>query len=278
MDKTPNKFHALQLFTDTFAAETVHLTNEQVGIYIRLLCFAWTKNTKPFTTESAYRICQCRSKECESMVDLVLKEFFQLVKSNISLENQIEIPYDQWTHKRLTAEHEYLTDKYQRRSSAGKKGAEARYNANGKTIAPIPSPNPIPNNYNRRDYDESFEKLWNLLTIKKGSKNRAFRLWLKCNTEMPQLEKTAEIYNKQQKGKDAQFVPHFATWIYQKRWEIQEQDENFKELNMPTLIDRMRKLGYTHRGSEGEYEQFYKDEKNYRIHKFKKEAEIELET
>ena len=51
MEKETNKFHALQLFTDTFAAETVHLTNEQVGIYIRLLCFAWTKNTKPFTTE-----------------------------------------------------------------------------------------------------------------------------------------------------------------------------------------------------------------------------------
>ena len=40
----------------------------------------------------------------------------------------------------------------------------------------------------------------------------------------------------QQKGKDAQFVPHFTTWLQQKRWEIQEQDENFKELNMPTLI------------------------------------------
>ena len=67
---------------------------------------------------------------------------------------------------------------------------------------------------------------------------------------MPQIEKTADIYNKQQKGKDAQFVPHFATWIQQKRWEIQEQDENFKELNMPTVIDRMKNLGYTHRGSE----------------------------
>jgi uncharacterized protein YdaU (DUF1376 family) len=39
MDKETNKFHALQLFTDTFAAETVHLTNEAVGIYIRLLIF-----------------------------------------------------------------------------------------------------------------------------------------------------------------------------------------------------------------------------------------------
>jgi len=47
MTKETNKFHALQLFTDTFTAETVHLTNEKIGIYIRLLSFAWTKNAKP---------------------------------------------------------------------------------------------------------------------------------------------------------------------------------------------------------------------------------------
>ena len=73
--KTPTKFHALQLFTDTFAAETVHLTNSQIGIYIRLLCFAWTKNTKPFTTESAYRICQCIDDDCKKQVYEILKEF-----------------------------------------------------------------------------------------------------------------------------------------------------------------------------------------------------------
>ena len=56
MEKETNKFHALQLFTDTFAAETVHLTNEQIGIYIRLLCFAWTKNTKPFNIPGDFLI------------------------------------------------------------------------------------------------------------------------------------------------------------------------------------------------------------------------------
>ena len=68
MEESKNKFHALQLFTDTFAAETVHLTNEQVGIYIRLLCFAWTKNAKPFTRTSAERICQCVDDKCKNVV------------------------------------------------------------------------------------------------------------------------------------------------------------------------------------------------------------------
>ena len=104
MEKVVEKFHALQLFTDTFAAETVHLTNEAIGIYIRLLCFNWTKNTKPFSTESAYRICQCRSDECKGMVDLVLTEFFD--KTGLSEDTQY------WTHKRLKLEHKYLTDKY----------------------------------------------------------------------------------------------------------------------------------------------------------------------
>ena len=53
------KLPSLPLFTDTFIAETAHLTNEQIGIYMRLLCFAWTKKGKPFTREQAYRIGQC---------------------------------------------------------------------------------------------------------------------------------------------------------------------------------------------------------------------------
>jgi len=113
MDKETNKFHALQLFTDTFSAETVHLTNEAVGIYIRLLCFAWTKNAKMFTNNSAYRICQCTDDKCKRKVDEVLVEFF--IKNGISGDTTY------WLHKRLVQEHKYLTDKYKARSEAGKK-------------------------------------------------------------------------------------------------------------------------------------------------------------
>ena len=134
MEKEINKFHALQLFTDTFVAETVHLTNEAQGVYIRLLCFSWTKNTKPFTADEAYRICYCRSKECEKIVQSVLNEFFINDDGN-------------YTQKRLVKEHEYLVSKYKRRSEAGKKGGLAkRDNATSKNVAPIPRPSPIPNN------------------------------------------------------------------------------------------------------------------------------------
>ena len=66
--KPNEKLKAWYLFTEDFVAGTQHLTNEQVGIYIRLLCFNWTKNTKPFQQKEAYRICQCRSKKCAGYI------------------------------------------------------------------------------------------------------------------------------------------------------------------------------------------------------------------
>ena len=266
MEEKTNKFHALQLFTDTFAAETVHLTNEQVGIYIRLLCFAWTKNAKPFTTDSARIICQCRTAECEYTVDDILREFF-IGEQKI---NDKKVYVLHWTHKRLTAEHEYLTAKYKRKSIAGKKGADARYSANGKTMAPIPIPKPIPNK-NNKGYDPSFERLWSYLKIKKGSKYKAHQTYQKTWQFFGMdLEDIGDIYNKQINGVEAKFVPHFSTWLMQRRWEIQEQEQKHQE-NPADLRTKMENLGYNFRHSEDNFDYFKKDGKEYKIDRYDKD-------
>ena len=255
MEEKTTKFHALQLFTDTFAAETVHLTNQAIGIYIRLLCFAWTKNTKPFTTESAYRICQCSDGNCHTDVDDILNEFFK--------EDQ-----KGWTHKRLTSEHEYLTTKYKRKSIAGKKGADARYSANGKTMAPIPIPKPIPN---KNIYDQSFEELWNSLNIKRGAKFKAFKEFTKIDGSIGlSIEDLSQSYNKQQSGVEAKFVPHFSTWLSQRRWEIDEKDQKHQE-NPATIRTKMESLGYNYRHSEANFDYFKKDGKEYKIDRYDKD-------
>jgi uncharacterized protein YdaU (DUF1376 family) len=263
MTKETNKFHALQLFTDTFTAETVHLTNEQVGIYIRLLCFAWTKNTKPFKEIDAMRICQCRTKDCELRVMEVLQEFFIIDKKDSDFI---------FTHKRLVQEHAYLVGKYQRRSEAGKKGGLAkRDNATSKNVAPIPSPSPSPNN---NIYDEDFEQLWTLLHKKRGSKYKAYQIWLKNYDIISVItsEKTAKIYNNSIKDiEDIKFIPHFATWLSQRRWET-EDDNN----PIPDLIDRMVNLGYIHNGQDGNFELFEKDGKKYKMDIFDEKHQIQL--
>ncbi len=267
MTKETNKFHALQLFTDTFTAETVHLSNDAVGIYIRLLCFAWTKNTKPFTTLSAYKICQCHNEEEEFGVDCILEEFF---KYHID-ESSTKSTEPGWTHKRLVQEHEYLTDKYKKRSEAGKKGGLAkRDNATSKNVAPIPSPSPIPKN---SIYDQDFEYLWSLLHKKKGSKYKAYGYWLKLDNSINlSIEDFARIYNKQIKGiEDNKYIPHFATWLSQRRWEI-EDDNN----PVPDLIDRLVNLGYIHNGTDGNFELFEKDGKKYKMDIFDEKHQIQL--
>ena len=216
MDKETNKFHALQLFTDTFAAETVHLTNEAVGIYIRLLCFSWTKNAKPFTTNSAYRICGCKTKECEKIVNLVLNEFFKT-------EKIVHDPYiDSWTHKRLVQEHKYLTDKYKARSEAGRKGGLAKSdNASSKIVAPIPIPNPIP----KSNIQPMFDKFWSLLTHKKGSKHLANKKYeLYCSKLDP--KDISDRFNRYASTvKDKEFLAHVSTWLNQKRFEDEETNK-----------------------------------------------------
>ena len=256
MEREINKFHALQLFTDTFSAETVHLTNEAVGIYIRLLCFAWTKNTKPFREIDAMRICQCKTKDCEIAVMEVLREFFIVDKKNDDFI---------FTHKRLVQEHEYLTDKYKKRSMAGKKGAMVRHSANGKSLTPIPNPNPNPNN--KYIYSDTFEQLWSLLKIKRGSKFKAHQEFNKVDGNIGlDVDEIAKIYNSQQKDIEDKFVPHFSTWLYQRRWENDEKREE-----SATIVQKMEKLGYVFRHTEANFDYFKKDGIEYKIDKYDKD-------
>ena len=262
MDKETNKFHALQLFTDTFSAETVHLTNEAVGIYIRLLCFSWTKNAKSFTTQSAYRISQCKSEECKVIVDLVLNEFFKCGDdANVGVLNNDDENY--WWHKRLVQEHKYLTDKYKARSEAGRKGGLAKSdNATSKIVPPIPRPIPIPN----KNIQPMFDKFWSLLDIKKGSKHLANKKYaLNCYDMIP--EEVAISFNRYASTvKDKEFLAHVSTWINQRRFE--DEDNNKPDIN--NVISRLVKLGYHHVGKNGNFERFTKNNKNYKINRLDK--------
>lgn len=259
MEKVVDKFHALQLFTDTFAAETVHLTNEAIGIYIRLLCFNWTKNTKPFKQKEAYRICQCRSKECEAIVDLVLNEFFIVGKKG---EDFI------FTHKRLVKEYDYLTAKYKKKSEAGKLGMEIRYGSvSNKSLTPIPRPRP--NNI----YIDDFNKFWDLLRIKKGSKKLAQQKFLKeCQGQSP--EEIAEAFNRYSaEVKDKQFVAHVSTWLSQRRFE-DEVNNKPKEIIIPP--ETYNGIVLKRHGEFGNMLEFIDDKGNrYQKHKFKAGAKVE---
>ena len=249
---------SLPLFTDKFLAETLHINICETGIYIKLLCWYWTKK-RGVTKDEAFKIVN--DDKYNKSTEYVLKEFFVFNKDNSRYE-----------HKRLEQEHEYLKDYYLNKAKSGKVGGlNSRYTVNSKhttskTTAPIPIPIPIPKLNNN-----NFEIFWSKIFVKKGAKKIANIRYLKeCNNEEPL--KIALIYNSFISSiKDKQFIPHVATWINQRRFE----DEDVVPFNTgPTLTQKMEKLGYKHRGSEDHFEQYTKEGKNYKIHKWEKNAII----
>ena len=59
--KPTEKLKAWYLFTEDFIAGTQHLTNQEIGIYIRLLCWNWNKKCPglPQDMNTILRIANC---------------------------------------------------------------------------------------------------------------------------------------------------------------------------------------------------------------------------
>ena len=82
----------------------------------------------------------------------------------------------------------------------------------------------------------------------------------------------AETYNRQMKDVDVKFVPHFSTWLHQRRWEIDEKDE--RKSDSATIIEKMTRLGFVFTHSEDNFNYFKKDNKQYKIDRYDKEHMI----
>ena len=126
---------------------------------------------------------------------------------------------------------------------------------------------------NKYIYTQSFKDFWNNIPSKvrkgKGAAAKAFK---NIKTEL-KVEELAHRYTKSFEI-NKQYTKHPATWLNQQCWE----DDEVQGTELITLAERMEKIGYKHIGSEGEYEQFTKDNKKYRLHKFKQDALIELDS
>ena len=125
----------------------------------------------------------------------------------------------------------------------------------------------------RSIYESDFKIFWELVPSKmKKSIGKAYQSFKKIKKTLKiTVEELGYRYQKHhQINKD--YTKHPATWLNQECW---LDDEVQNTTNKPSLIDRMKKLGYKHKGSEGNYEQFMKDGKNYKHHKYKADAVIE---
>ena len=214
--KPTEKLKAWYLFTEDFIAGTQHLTNEQIGIYIRLLCWNWNKRCAglPSNNMTIYRIANCITDDEKQSCNIIIKEFFVLINDHYQNERQLQ-------------EYLYITKRIDASKINGKRGGRPKKPSNNP-----PTPTPTPTTTKTRISNTSyFNKFWDKIP-NKVSKGIAEKNYLKIEKEwLEQPEKLANMYkNYYESIEDKQFAKQPAFWLSAKKY-LDEQPK--KQDNSP---------------------------------------------
>jgi len=212
--KPREKLKAWYLFTDDFIAGTQHLTNLEVGIYIRLLCWNWNKKCVGIPSDNItyYRIASCHTHNEREACDNVLREFFILMETN------------KYQNAKQLEEYLFITRRMEASRENGRLGGRPKK----------PSQNPpttTTTNTTKQtkiNYSPHFLKFWEKV-VNKVSKGIAEKNYLKLDKEW--LEKPVELatmYNNYYNSiEDKQFAKQPAFWLSARKYE----DEEPKKVN-----------------------------------------------
>ena len=210
--KPKEKLKAWYLFTEDFVAGTQHLSNEEVGIYIRLLCFNWNKRCSGIPNDSStqYRIANCFTDNEKKSCDNVLQEFFVLVNDKYQNERQLQ-------------EYLYISRRMEASKENGKLGGSPKTPSDNLDKTPLPhTPTPSPKQ-TKVSYAPSFLKFWEKVA-NKVSKGTAEKNYMKLEDKwIEKPEELADMYNKYYKSvEDKQFAKHPAFWLSAKMYEDEQ--------------------------------------------------------
>jgi len=213
--KPKEKLKAWYLFTEDFVAGTQHLTNEEVGIYIRLLCFNWNKRCAgiPNDAYKQYRIANCFTDNEKTSCDKIIKEFFVQVNDHYQNERQLQ-------------EFLYISRRMEASKENGKLGGRPKKpNTKPKgnlDKTPLPltlTPTSYPKKIKQPNYNPLFKLFWEKVA-NKVSKGIAEKNYMKLEDEwIEKPEELAEMYNKYYKSvEDKQFAKQPAYWLSAKKY------------------------------------------------------------
>ena len=197
-----SKMPKMNLWIDAFNSDTCFLTNEELGIYFRLIFFAWSREGY-LPNDREFIDCLAPQSKKE-IVDKLLKLYWTYDGSS-----------DQrgWFQKRLKEEYDRavsITEK--NRESANLRHANAMQTHSERT-ASISISNSISKS-NNNIIDKHFDKFWEDVCYKvsKGQARRNYRKLNKDWWEEPQMlsKKYNEYYNSL---KDKQYAQHPSTWL-----------------------------------------------------------------
>jgi len=202
--KPKEKLKAWYLFTEDFIAGTQHLSNEQIGIYIRLLCWNWNKRCAglPSDNMTIYRISNCITDDERQSCNIIIKEFFVHIDDHYQNERQLQ-------------EYLYITRRIDASKVNGKLGGRPKKpSQNPPTSTPTPKPQT-----SKIDYIALFNTFWDKVS-NKVSRGIAEKNYLKLEEEwLNKPQDLAIMYNNYYKSvEDKQFVKQPAFWLSAKKY------------------------------------------------------------
>ncbi len=198
------KIWKMGISPDNFIADTVNLTNEELGLYFRLLCYAWKNEaTLPNDMDRLKRICQNAD---EKMINYILAQYFREDGKTYYSKAQKE-------------EYEWVQEKsVKARESANKRYANAQRTQSSNSYSNSHSHN-----------IDIFNNIWSKLNYKTGIKQQAFKVFDKLQ-DMPKPDVLVDKWNNYCSSiDDKKFIQHFRTWLNNKGWENEPQKQEIKD-------------------------------------------------
>lgn len=117
------EFPSLPLFTDAYIGDTVHLTNEEHGVYLRLLMFAWRSPDCALPIDD---------KRLALMVGVTAKKWASLKPAVMAFWAKTEAG---WQQDRLTFERQRVKVLMDQKVAAGKASARAKSRKTKERVA-----------------------------------------------------------------------------------------------------------------------------------------------
>lgn len=234
----PQKSPAFQFYPKDFMAGTATMSLQEVGAYMRLLCYAWDAGSVPTDPKERSRICACsRAQE---------RELWKKVGTKFSLQNDV------YLNERMEEERQKQADYRRRQSDKGKASATVRWQPDGNRAVTTVTPRLQPDGNSsssssssssskeqipaskERSLPVGFAEWWSAYP-KKVSKGAALKAWTKLKPDQVVLAQMLDALRWQVRQpswtKDGgAFIPHPATWLGQGRW----QDEVSTPVTFPT--------------------------------------------
>lgn len=209
----------LPLYTDAYIADTAFLTNEQHGIYLRLMMFMWRNGgSLPYDIK---RICM--------MLNITKskwnKHWNEVLKDLLLIEN------GEILQKRLQKEYEKALENKHKRAENGRRGGRPKSLKDNNTPKPNGSSSVKLNesetkasisnsiSINKKYIKKDFQEFWNACPVQIAQADTEEEYILALEEVEPKyLLKAIKAYAASVEGTDIQYIKQPANWLHDKRY------------------------------------------------------------